>query len=207
MLVAMAFYITLPATIASGRPYASVLFRFVIPVIELVLLIPLTVSAPHREAVESGRRRMASIALIGILTVANLIALGLLIWTLLDPQSSVHGRDLLFGALQIWVTNVIAFGLLFWEVDGGGPPARFAEPDADRDFAFPQMTDPEVAHEGWYPRFGDYLYTSYTNAMAFSPTDTMPVTMLAKGLMAAESGASILTLLLVAARAVNILNS
>ena len=88
----------------------------------------------------------------------------------------MHGRQLLLGGAQIWWTNVIVFALWFWELDGGGPPARLREPKAPRDFAFVQMTDPEV-RAGWHPRFADYLYVSFTNASAFSPTDTMPLTL------------------------------
>ena len=107
----------------------------------------------------------------------------------------------------MWATNVIVFALWYWELDGGGPVRR-AEgeaPEKNRDFAFIQMTDPEVRARGWHPHFVDYLYVAFTNASAFSPTDTMPLTRRAKLLMALQSGLSIVTLLLVAARAVNIL--
>ncbi len=119
--------------------------------------------------------------------------------------SGVQGRTLLYGAFAIWATNVIVFALWYWELDGGGPPRRLADPKRPRDFAFVQMTDPEVSAGGWHPRFADYLYLSFTNSSAFSPTDTMPLTRWAKMLMMLESVISILTLLLVAARAVNIL--
>jgi hypothetical protein len=206
VIVAIALYAALPDQIISGSHLTTV-FRVGIPVIELALLIPLAVTAPHREAVESGRRRMAALMLIAVLSFANIIALGFLINVLLDPSAAVHGKDILLAGFQIWLTNVIAFGLWYWELDGGGPPARFREPSANRDFAFPQMSDPEISPAGWYPRFVDYLYVSWTNATAFSPTDTMPLTHWAKLLMVFQSGASILTLILVAARAVNILTS
>ncbi len=206
VLVAMALYITLPAPVIAGHNISN-FFRFFVPALELLLLIPLAVTAPRRSAVESGRRRKAALIMTGIVSLANITALGFLIALLLDPHSSVHGRDLLAAAAQIWITNVIAFGLWFWELDGGGPPARFREPNARRDFAFPQMTDPDVAPGSWYPRFFDYLYVSFTNSTAFSPTDTMPLTHWAKLLMLVQSSASIMTLLLVGARAVNILAS
>ena len=101
---------------------------------------------------------------------------------------------------------MIVFALWFWELDGGGPPARLRAPKAPRDFAFIQMTDPEVAPPGWRPRYADYFYTSFTNSSAFSPTDTMPLSRTAKWLMLVESSISLLTLLLVASRAVNILS-
>ena len=102
-------------------------------------------------------------------------------------------------------TNVIVFALWYWELDGGGPPARLATPEAPRDFAFPQMTDPQVAKPEWHPRFVDYLYLSFTNASAFGPSDTLPLTRWAKLLMMLQSSISIVTLILVAARAVNML--
>ena len=142
--------------------------------------------------------------LTAMISIANALALVFLVHELLYG-SGVHGRTLLYGAFAIWVTNVIVFALWFWELDGGGPPRRLANPKQPRDFAFVQMTDPEVSAAGWHPRFADYLYLSFTNSSAFSPTDTMPLTRWAKMLMMLESVISILTLLLVAARAVNIL--
>jgi hypothetical protein len=206
VLVAASLYVTLPAPVILGSRVTTD-FRFIVPALELALLIPLAVTAPHREPIESGRRRRAAIIMIAIITFANIAALGFLIGALVEPHSSLTGRNLLAASVQIWATNVIAFGLWYWELDGGGPPARFRELSAKRDFAFPQMTDPEVAPDGWYPRFMDYLYVSYTNATAFSPTDTMPLSHWAKTLMLTQSLASILTLLLVGARAVNILQT
>jgi uncharacterized membrane protein len=102
---------------------------------------------------------------------------------------------------------VIVFALGYWELDGGGPVRRSeGAPARERDLAFIQMTDPEVRAKDWAPTFVDYLYVAFTNASAFSPTDTMPTTRRAKMLMLVQSAVSIVTLLLVAARAVNILN-
>ena len=119
----------------------------------------------------------------------------------------MQGRQLLLSAVEIWWTNVLVFALWYWELDGGGPPARLRAPKASRDFAFVQMTDPDLAAPGWLPRFGDYLYVSFTNSSAFSPTDTLPLTRMAKTLMLIQSSVSLVTLLLVAARAVNILQA
>jgi uncharacterized membrane protein len=143
-----------------------------------------------------GNRRRASLGLIALIGVGNATALAYLIHQLLY-SGGVAGRPLLYAAFDIWVTNVIVFGLLYWELDG--------QTDAVTDFAFPQNSDPEVKAKGWKPRFTDYLYVAYTNASAFSPTDTMPLTHRAKLLMLLQSAVSITTLLLVAARAVNIL--
>ena len=100
---------------------------------------------------------------------------------------------------------MIAFGLWYWELDGGGPAARLRAQEPYRDFLFPQMSMPDKARPGWRPTFFDYLYVSLTNATAFSPTDTMPLTRKAKGLMSVQSIASLLTVALVAGRAVNII--
>jgi uncharacterized membrane protein len=204
VLAAIALYVTLPSKIISGQ-HASGLIRWIVPAFELALLVPLAVTAPHRHVEESGRRRSAAIMLTAIVSIANAVTLAFLIHYLFKGHAAGEGRQLLIAAFQIWWTNVIVFGLWYWELDGGGPPRRLEDPAAPRDFAFVQMTDPEVAAPGWHPRFVDYLYLSFTNASAFSPTDTMPLTRWAKLLMLAQSTISILTLLLVAARAVNIL--
>ena len=109
---------------------------------------------------------------------------------------------------MLWLTNVLIFGIWYWELDRGRPARRVA-PAAARlpaDLLFPQMTQPQLAHD-WRPGFADYLYTSYTNATAFSPTDTMPLTAMAKLLMAIQSSIALITVLLVVARAVNVLGA
>jgi hypothetical protein len=107
--------------------------------------------------------------------------------------------------MQIWFTNVLAFGLWYWEFDRGGPGSRSHVHHREPDFLFPQMANPDAAPKDWCPSFIDYMYVTFTNATAFSPTDTMPLTQWAKLLMAVQSLASLLTVALVAARAVNIL--
>jgi hypothetical protein len=107
----------------------------------------------------------------------------------------------------VWLTNTVSFGLAFWELDCGGPVARALATARRRpDFQFPQDENPRLARESWAPRLWDYFYVSLTNSIAFSPTDSMPLTHPAKALMAAESTISAITVLLVAARAVNILS-
>jgi len=106
----------------------------------------------------------------------------------------------------MWCLNVLVFALWFWELDNGGPVARMHAGAAGRDFLFPQQTEPAVAPPSWRPLFLDYLYVSFTNATAFSPTDAMPLTRWAKMLMLVESAASLVLALMVAARAVNILS-
>ena len=193
--------------------------RWLAPTFELILLVPLSIAtawtqAQVREAAEDHRwefitryrvwiRRMA-LALAAILSLMNAGALFGLVRALLHGRAS-NGTTLLIDALNIWITNVIVFALWFWSTDRGGPPTCGLVKRVDADFLFPQMTFDERAARAWLPGFVDYLYLSFTNATAFSPTDTLPLTRRAKSLMMAESMVSLLTVLLVAARAVNIL--
>ncbi len=120
--------------------------------------------------------------LIGLINLANIVSLFDLIHALLalHPSSAVDsGRQLVEYSLPIWLTNIIVFGLWFWELDRGGPAARAHATHPRPDFLFPQMSTPSCAN-WWTPDFLDYLYTSLTNATAFSPTDTMPLTAWAK---------------------------
>jgi uncharacterized membrane protein len=144
------------------------------------------------------------VALIALITVANVVSLTELIHALLY-RSVGGGRFLVYASVPIWLTNVIVFGLWYWELDRGGPAARQQSHHRQPDFLFPQMSTPGSA-PGWVPDFLDYLYTSFTNATAFSPTDTMPLTAWAKLLMMLQSLASLVTVAVVISRAVNILN-
>jgi uncharacterized membrane protein len=202
VLAALGLYVSLPEQMSAGSAAGSVL-RIAVPVVELALLVPLAVTAPHRHAGESAARRRTAILLTAFLSVANLLALALLVTHLAQGGSS--GQRLLLAAGQIWSTNVIVFALWYWELDGGGPPRRLADAAGPRDFAFVQMLSPQLAERGWHPRFVDYLYLSFTNASAFSPSDTLPLTRWAKLLMLLQSSVSIVTVVLVAARAVNML--
>ena len=117
----------------------------------------------------------------------------------------VDARSLLLSGGSIWITNVVIFGLWFWELDRGGPGKRAEAVEPFPDFMFPQMSDPRFAPSDWHPNFFDYLYTSFTNASAFSPTDVMPLSRWAKMLMLIQSMTALLIVGLVVARAVNIL--
>jgi hypothetical protein len=157
--------------------------------------------------VRHDRRREIVITLLALVWVFNVLAVVVLVISLVF-HSAVHitGRQLLLSGGAAWFTDAIAFGLAFWELDCGGPVARaLATAPRKPDFQFPQDENAQLAREGWAPRLWDYFYVSLTNATAFSPTDAMPLTRPAKALMAAESTLSAITVLLVAARAVNIL--
>jgi hypothetical protein len=178
--------------------------RFLIPALEAGLVVILLVANPGLITKESSRLRLVGILLIALITAANIVSLLELLHALLHG-SKTAGRDLVYASLPIWLTNVIAFGLWFWELDRGGPAARQASTHRRPDFLFPQMSTGGSA-PGWVPRFLDYLYTSFTNATAFSPTDTMPLTPWAKLLMTLQSIASLVTVAVVISRAVNILS-
>jgi uncharacterized membrane protein len=171
---------------------------------EAALLVALSWSAPRQRLEQMGQRRTVALALVGVITAANVLALGALIASLLSAQEK-SGGELLFKGATIWSTNVITFGLLFWEFDRGGPIRRRAPDPPPRDFQFPQDENPTLAQPSWHPRLADYVYISFTNAIAFSPTDAMPLTRRVKMMMLVESAISATTVLLVAARAVNIL--
>jgi hypothetical protein len=153
------------------------------------------------------RSRRAALALLGLLVLGNLLALSLLVTGLVTTSATeLGGGELLLTGFAIWTADVIVFGLLFWELDAGGPVARIVRPDRTTpDFQFPQDENPQLAPAGWGPVVWDYLYLSLTNSIAFSPTDAMPLSLRVKAAMGLEAGISAVTILLVAARAVNVL--
>jgi uncharacterized membrane protein len=157
--------------------------------------------------VQHDHRREIVIGLLTLVWVFNVFGVVLLVASLVAHSAiRITGGQLLASGGAVWFTNAVAFGLAFWELDCGGPVARALAAGPRRpDFQFPQDENPQLARQGWAPRLWDYFYVSLTNATAFSPTDAMPLTRPAKALMAAESVLSVVTVLLVAARAVNIL--
>ena len=176
-------------------------------------------TTPRRSSEESPLTRGAAILLVALVSAANLVSLVFLVHVLVSGARA-SGQELILSAIQIWLTNVLIFGLWFWELDRGGPGRRSGASGAGSasaapgsapaaagspDFLFPQMSSPDIGPRDWSPGFIDYLYVSFTNAAAFSPTDTMPLTPWAKTLMLVEALASLITVALVAGRAVNIL--
>jgi uncharacterized membrane protein len=181
--------------------------RYVMPVLEGALLIGLTIADPVRVERGGTAIRVATILQIVLITIANSASAALLIRAILDGQVGNHATRLLSTGASIWVTNVIAFGLWYWEFDRGGPIARTQGTKRHPDLMFPQMVSPELAPPDWEPQFVDYLYLSFTNATAFSPTDVMPLARWAKLAMAVQSAVSLALAALVVARAVNILKT
>ena len=152
--------------------------------------------------------RNGALVLLGAMVAGNVVGLALLIAALVTTSGSkIGGGQLLCTAAVIWFANIAVFGVWFWEVDDGGPVAR-ANSDrlqAKPDFQFPQDDNHDLARPGWYPQIWDYLYVSLTSSSAFSPTDTMPLTLKAKLLVGLESTVSLVIVVLVTARAVNVL--
>jgi hypothetical protein len=195
--------------------------RWLAPAAEIILLIPLSVATAwaqdqvvratqdHHWHMIAKRRRMIralAVLLTAFISLMNLGSLIMLVGALLGGTGENNGKTLLVDALDIWAINVVAFALWYWSMDHGGPAARGISQRSVADFLFPPMTMERPGEEEWSPGFIDYLFLSYTNATAFSPTDTMPLTSRAKALMMAQSAISLLTIALVAARAVNILS-
>ena len=170
---------------------------------ELALVIPLAWDRTRNRLEQAGRRRTVAVALIALISLTNAVLLAVLLGSILFGHEN-SGRLLLLKGAAVWSTNVIAFALWFWELDRGGPVRRLAADPPRPDFQFPQDENPELAQPGWSPRLLDYAYVSFTNSIAFSPTDAMPLSRWAKLLMLSESVISAVTILLVTARAVNI---
>jgi uncharacterized membrane protein len=173
-------------------------------VVEFVMLVILIVTDPGRIDRRNPSLRYLTIALIALMTVANMVAALLLLRDILKAFAFVTATLLLGRGAAIWVTNVIVFSLWYWELDRGGPAERAGGTGIAPSFLFPEETAPEPPAL-WIPTFPDYLYLSFTNATAFSPTDTLPIRTWAKMTMMVESVVSLLTGILVIARAVNIL--
>lgn len=170
---------------------------------EAVLLGTLVWGAVLQALERIVHRRNVALILLAVISVENAVALVALLGSLIAGQERSGGQLLLKG-MTIWGTNVIAYGLWFWGFDRGGPVRRRQPDPPPPDFQFPQMENPQLAAPGWHPRLVDYVYVSFTNSIAFSPTDAMPLSGWAKLLMLSESGISAISILLVTARAVNI---
>jgi hypothetical protein len=209
IVVAGTLYALLPDGLLLGP-------RLLIPVLEAVLLVAVVATNPRRITRETRLSRYASLALTAVVLLTNLTAEGMLVRDLVTAGRS-SGSTLLVAALQVWATNVIGFGLLYWELDRGGPVARARTPRNRMvlaDFRFSQDENADAVVEvadgssekaDWVPTLVDYLYVSTTNSSAFSPTDTMPLSHRAKALMGTQATAALLVTLLVIARAVSAL--
>jgi uncharacterized membrane protein len=210
LLLALGLYATLPSSFLPALRYAVV-------AVGLLMLIPLIALNPARLRRQTRWSKYLATGQALLLVAANEVALVQLI-ILLTSSGKQDGPTLLLAALQVWVTNIIGFALVYWELDRGGPVSRR---HADRkdlppaDFRFPQDEDHDAVEEvatrssvktGWVASFVDYLYFSASNSMAFSPTDTMPLSPRAKIFMVLEAAGGFVLLALVIAHAVALIN-
>ncbi len=188
--------IVLPANLTLGPVW-------LLPVIEAVLLIPLLLEWMINRPLSYRIRRSLMFLLLGVVTLGMMSAIIFLILTLSGSSSSTKAVQLLHDAALIWASNILVFSLWYWEVDGGGPAKRRDTGHQAVDFMFPQQVDGNTS--GWVPHFFDYVFLAFTAATALSPTDTFPLSRSAKALMMVQAIISLVVIVLLAARAVNIL--
>ncbi len=214
IVASAALYADMPRRFIAGPSAgAFAVVRWVVPALTVLLLAALLASASGGRLARSFgwhahevhfTRRVLSLTMIAVVSLANAASIVLLVHLLVNGAHA-NAPTLLRAAVHMWCVNVLLFGLWYWQLDGGGPVSRPACPIAERDFLFPQQIEPSLQESGWQPTFIDYLYVSFTNAAAFSPTDTMPLSRWAKMLMLAQSAMSLSLAVMVVARAVNIL--
>lgn len=197
VVAAIALQATLPASLAMPP-------RWALPAVGVVLLVGLLVANPRVRDPHVPALRASSVVLTAVLSTANAVSAVRLVVALGRGTATEDAPLLLRWGGAIWLTNVIVFALWYWEFDRGGAAARAAGERDYPDLLFTQMTSPELAPPDWEPRFVDYFYVAFTNATAFSPTDVLPLTRWAKMLMLLQSAVSVVTVVLVVARAVNI---
>jgi hypothetical protein len=190
--------------IAIPRAY-TVVPRWPLLALEVLLLVALLAINPRVMSRRTRFGRSATWALLAAITVDNTLSAVLLDVRIITGEVSNKAAVLLGSGAAIFVTNIIVFGIWYWELDRGGPFARHVGERPYPDFLFPQMTTPNVAKPDWRPTFIDYLYVSVTNVMAFSPTDTMPLARWAKAMMTLQALVALSTAALVISRAVNVL--
>lgn len=183
----------------------TVVPRWPLLAMELMLVALLVAINPLRLSRRTTAARWGSLALTAAITVDNTASAVMLDYWILRGDVSNDAAVLLGSGGAIFVTNILAFALWYWELDRGGPFARHAVEQPYPDFLFPQMTDPDKAKPDWRPTFVDYMYVSFTNVVAFSPTDTMPLARWAKLMMTVQASVAMSTIALVIARAVNVL--
>lgn len=198
VLAAIVLQLSLPERLTVGPTW-------LLPALEGALVLGLAMATPRELEQEHPLRRRAAVGLVALVSAANIYSLGALTHYLLHAHKVIHGRELVVAGVLIWLTNFLIFALWYWELDRGGPGPRAAGHDGAPDFLFPQMTDDRIEPRDWRPKFIDYLYVSLTNAAAFSPTDTMPLTPVAKSIMGVQSIVSLVTIGLIVSRAVNVL--
>jgi uncharacterized membrane protein len=198
VVVTMALQVSLPGHLVGPA-------RWILAGPALALFAVLLIANPGRISRESALLRAVSLGLIAVISIANAWSVALLVDWLISEHGGPNATELLRSGAAIWLTNVLVFALWYWELDRGGPAARAAGRSELPDFQFAQLTGPSLARADWEPQLVDYLYLSFTNATAFSPTDVLPLSRWAKLTMMLQSAISLVTVALVIARAVNVL--
>lgn len=194
-LLVMQFY--LPENFTPGP-------RWAVPTLGFALLLVLVAASPFRLDREEIWLRRIGLVLLTLLGFNMIWAVYHLVVGLIDGSVSNNAGGLLASGAAVWLSNFLVFALWYWELDRGGPAARAHNRTPFPDFLFVQMQNPDLADPQWSPQFPDYLYLSFTNATAFSPTDVMPMSRRAKLIMMMQSGIALVTMSLVIARAVNV---
>ena len=198
MATAIALQFALPTRLVFGP-------RWFLPALQAAVVLGLVISSPVRIERISVPIRVASLTLVAIVSFGNAFSAFRLVRGLISGTEGESAGSLLLTGAAIWLTNVLVFAFWYWDLDGGGPAQRAIGAGGYPAFLFAQMQSPEVAPDDWKPTFVDYLYLSFTNATAFSPTDVLPLARWAKLTMMLQSLVSLSTVALVIARAVNIL--
>lgn len=199
ILLAIGLQMALPDKLVMHPPW-------LLPALSALLLIVLMVMGPGRIHIPKRGTRLLALGLVAVVSAGNILSGIRLVGDILGGQVGDRAGPLLASGAAIYLTNVVVFSLWYWEFDRGGPAARALGATEYPDFLFPQMTSPTMAPPDWEPTYIDYLYLSFTNATAFSPTDVMPLRTWAKLAMLAQSAVSLMLVALVIARAVNILH-
>jgi uncharacterized membrane protein len=187
--------LSFPRRYELGPPWEETIFIIALIVVVLISVTSNLFKAPGRVS------NAATLTVVGLMSVYNALALCALVLFLIFPDASrgeIEAPRLLASAVSIWLTNVLTFALLYWEIDGGGPERRVRDPEGRRDFVFPGDLRT--------PRYAEYLFLAFNTATAFSPTDTMPLTTRVRMMMMLESGVSLMALAIIAARAINIMH-
>jgi uncharacterized membrane protein len=202
--VALLVFMALNIALRVWLPHeGAVRLPWLLPAIEAVLLVALVAGNPSRSARRARWAHRVAVILVTILVVAALLATVVLVYDLIKGHGvSNSATELLASGALVWLGNNLAFAMLYWLIDSGGPIAR-AQGSTPVDFAFTQQMSPELAPPGWRPVFLDYLHLGFTNATAFSPTDVMPLTLRAKYIMLVQSTVALALFGLIVARAVN----
>lgn len=179
--------------------------RWALPLVEVLIIVVLMLANPGRMERSSPYLRRLGLILITVASLGNAWSVVWLVLDIVQGRPAGSAAELLASGGNVWLINVLTFAVWYWEFDRGGPLERALGSHPNPDFLFPQMGTPDMAPSDWEPEFLDYLYLAFTNATAFSPTDTLPMSRWAKSAMLLQSALALVTAALVVAKAVNAL--